>query len=134
MGCLLDLECAAARLDAVKFCLDHGAKVNAKDVKGYTALQGAAFRGDNEMVKYLIAAGADIHATTKDGDTAADVANGLFEHAIPHPDTVALLESLGSTNSHNCRSNECVVAPKEDKPLAAAGEIRLCGDSGYQGR
>jgi uncharacterized protein len=110
----------SARLDAVKYCLDHGANVNAKDAKGYTALQGAAFRGDNETVKYLIAAGADIHATAKDGDTVADFANGLFEHAIPHPDTVALLEGLGSVNSHNCRSNECVVPPKEDKPVVAA--------------
>jgi len=110
----------SARLDAVKYCLEHGANVNAKDAKGYTALQGAAFRGDNEMVKYLISAGADIHATAKDGDTVADFANGLFEHAIPHPDTVALLESLGSVNSHNCRSNECVVPPKEDKPVVAA--------------
>jgi uncharacterized protein len=109
-----------ARLDAVKYCLDHGANVNAKDAKGYTALHGAAFRGDNEMVKYLIATGADVQAKTKDGDTVADVANGLFEHAIPHADTVALVQGLGSVNSHNCRSNECVVPPKEDKPVAAA--------------
>jgi ankyrin repeat protein len=109
----------ASRLDAVQFCLAHGANVNAKDVKGYTALHGAAFRGDNAMVKYLIASGADVHAKTKDGDTVADVANGLFEHAIPHEDTVALLEGLGSSNSHNCRSNECVVAPNEDKSTAA---------------
>lgn len=110
------------RLEAVKFCLHHGANVNAKDAKGYTALHGAAFRGDNEMVKFLIANGADVHATTKDGDTVADLANGLFEHAIPHEDTVALLESLGSTNSHNCRSNECVVPTKEDKATAAAAK------------
>jgi ankyrin repeat protein len=116
-----------ARLDAVKYCLDHGANVNTKDAKGYTALQGAAFRGDNETVKYLIAAGADIHATAKDGDTVADFANGLFEHAIPHPDTVALLEGLGSVNSHNCRSNECVVAPKEDKPVAVAAKSGAAG-------
>ena len=105
-----------ARIDAVKFCLNHGANVNARDAKGYTALHGAAFRGDNETVKYLISAGADIHAASKDGDTVADFANGLFEHALPHPDTVALLEGLGSVNSHNCRSNECVVPTKEDKP------------------
>jgi len=107
------------RLDAVKYCIDHGVKVNAKDVKGYTALHGAAFRGDNEMIHYLLASGADIHAATKDGDTVADVANGLFEHAIPHADTVALLEGLGSANSHHCRSNECVVAPNEDKTVTA---------------
>jgi ankyrin repeat protein len=109
----------ATRLEAVKFCLDHGANPNARDAKGYTALHGAAFRGDGEMIKYLISAGADIQATTKDGDTVADLANGLFEHAIPHPDTVALLEGLGSKNSHNCRSNECVVPTKEDKAAVA---------------
>jgi len=109
-----------ARLDAVKFCLDHGADLKATDAKGYTALHGAAFRGDNEMANYLLSLGADIHARTKDGDTVADFANGLFEHAMVHPETVALLEQKGSVNSHNCRSNECVVPPKEDKAVATA--------------
>jgi ankyrin repeat protein len=112
-----------SRLDAVKFCLEHGAAVDAHDAKGYAALDGAAFRGDNEMVSYLIAKGADVHAKTKAGDTVADLANGLFEHAVVHPDTVALLERLGSVNSHNCRSNECVVPTKEDKPAVAAKEL-----------
>ena len=108
------------RTDAVKLCLQYGADLNAVDSKGYTALHGAAFRGDNDLVKYLIALGADVHVRTKDGDTVADLANGLFEHAMVHPDTVALLEQLGSSNSHNCRSNECVVPAKEDKPAALA--------------
>jgi len=108
------------RLVAVQYCLDHGADINARDVKGYSALHGAAFRGDNELVKYLLAHGADIHAKTKDGDSVADVANGLFEHAMVHVETVALLEQAGSTNAHNCRSNECVVPAKEDKPVADA--------------
>jgi ankyrin repeat protein len=109
-----------SRLDAVKFCLERGAALDAKDAKGYSALDGAAFRGDNEMVSYLVAQGADVHAKTKAGDTVADLANGLFEHAVVHPDTVALLERMGSVNSHNCRSNECVVPTKEDKPAAVA--------------
>jgi ankyrin repeat protein len=109
-----------SRLDAVKFCLEHGAPLDAKDAKGYSALDGAAFRGDNEMVQYLVAQGADVRSKTKDGDTVADLANGLFEHAVVHPDTVALLERLGSANSHNCRSNECVVPTKEDKPAVVA--------------
>jgi ankyrin repeat protein len=109
-----------SRLDAVKFCLEHGAVVSARDAKGYSALEGAAFRGDNELVNYLIAKGADVHAKTKAGDTVADLANGLFEHAVVHPETVALLERLGSVNSHNCRSNECVVPTKEDKPAVVA--------------
>jgi len=117
-----------SRLDTVKFCLDHGADLNAKDMKGYSALHGAAFRGDNEMVKYLVDRGADVHAKTKDGGTVADLANGLFEHAVVHLDTVALLEHLGSTNSHNCRSNECVVPTKEDKPAVVADAAKA-GDA-----
>jgi len=109
-----------SRLDAIKFCLEHGAQVSARDAKGYSALEGAAFRGDNESITYLIANGADVYAKTKAGDTVADLANGLFEHAVVHPDTVALLERLGSANSHNCRSNECVVPTKEDKPVVVS--------------
>jgi ankyrin repeat protein len=111
-----------SRLDAVKFCLEHNGPMDARDAKGYSALDGAAFRGDNEMINFLIAKGADVHAKTKAGDTVADLANGLFEHAVVHPDTVALLEKLGSINSHNCRSNECVVPTKEDKPVVVAKE------------
>jgi ankyrin repeat protein len=111
-----------SRLDAVKFCIEHGAALDAKDAKGYSALDGAAFRGDSEMVSYLVAKGADVRTKTKAGDTVADLANGLFEHAVVHPETVALLERLGSVNSHNCRSNECVVPTKEDKPAVVAKE------------
>jgi ankyrin repeat protein len=101
---------------AVEYCLQHGNDVNAVDSRGYTALHGVSFRGDNEMVKYLVAKGARTNVKTKAGDYPADMANGPIPHSLPHPDTVALLESLGSPNSHNCRSDQCVVAPKEDKP------------------
>jgi ankyrin repeat protein len=96
-------------MDAVKFCVEHGADVNAVDVKGYTALHGAAIRGDNDMVKYLLEKGAKIDAVTKTGDSVADMANGPFEHAIPHPDTRDMLIKLGSKDSNNCRSDQCVV-------------------------
>lgn len=120
----------SSRLEVVQFLLEHGADVKTVDSKGYTALHGAAFRGDNEMAKYLLAQGADIHAKTKDGDTVADLANGLFEHATVHSDTVELLEGLGSANSHNCRSNECVVPTKEDK--RPAGEDRSIDSVGMK--
>ncbi|WP_213804176.1 ankyrin repeat domain-containing protein [Granulicella sp. dw_53] len=110
----------SARIDAVKFCLEHGADLNKADVKGYTALHGAAFRGDDALITYLLAHGADLGAKTKLGDTVADSANGLFEHAVVHPETVALLERLGSKSSNNCRSNECLVPTKEDKPVNTA--------------
>jgi ankyrin repeat protein len=99
-------------MNAVKFCLDNGASINAADQKGYTALHGAAVRGDNEIVAFLVSKGADIKAVTKAGDTVADMANGPFEHALPHPDTVALLVKMGSKNNNNCRADKCVVPGK----------------------
>jgi ankyrin repeat protein len=110
----------SSRLDAVKFCLEHGAQINNADVKGYTAIHGAAFRGDDALISYLLAQGADLSAKTKQGDTVADSANGLFEHAVVHPETVALLERLGSHSSNNCRSNECLVPTKEEKQGSVA--------------
>ena len=48
------------------------------------------------------------------------MANGPTRFGQPHPETVALLEKLGSANSHNCRSDQCVVAPEAtiyERPL-----------------
>ena len=88
--------------------------MNAADNRGYTALHGAAYLGDNDMVNYLVSKGAKVDVKSKAGDSAADMANGPTRFGQPHPETLALLEKLGSPNSHNCRSDQCVVAPRED--------------------
>jgi hypothetical protein len=63
-------------------------------------------------VKFLVSKGAKVDVKSKAGDTVADMANGPTRFGLPHPETAALLESLGSANSHNCRSDQCLVAPK----------------------
>ena len=95
--------------DAVKYCVELGNDVNAVDNRGYTALHGAAYLGKNDMVEYLVSKGAKVDAKSKAGDSPADMANGPTRFGQPHPETVALLEKLGSPNSHNCRSDQCVV-------------------------
>ncbi len=110
-------------VEAVKYCVELGNDVNATDNRGYTALHGAAYLGDNEMINYLVSKGAKVDAKSKAGDSAADMANGPTRFGQPHPESVALLEKLGSPNSHNCRSDQCVVAPKAniyDRPLTVA--------------
>lgn len=97
------------RLAAVKYCMSLGVKINQADALGYTALGGAAFAGDLDVIRYLVKQGADIHAMDKAGDTVADLANGLFEKSIPQPKAVALLVTMGVPQPHNCRSSECVV-------------------------
>jgi ankyrin repeat protein len=99
-------------VDAVKYCVELGNDVNAADERGYTALHGAAFLGDNAMVNYLTSKGAKTNVKSKQGDSVADMANGPTRFGQPHLATVALLEKLGSPNSHNCRSDQCVVAAR----------------------
>src|SRR4051794_2403141 len=80
------------------------ADVNARDNDGYTPLHHAAARGDNEMITYLVSKGADVTAVARSGQTTADMANGPVQRISPYPATVALLEKLGSKNSHKCVS------------------------------
>jgi uncharacterized protein len=105
-------------MKAVQYCLDLGLDVNAKDVKDYTALHGAAFRGDTALVAFLVEKGAKTDVMTKDGLSSADMANGPTEHSEQHPETVALLTKLGSPFANNCRSTNCfIVDGKERKKL-----------------
>ncbi|HTS26307.1 MAG TPA: ankyrin repeat domain-containing protein [Bryobacteraceae bacterium] len=108
-------------MPAVHYCLELGIDVNAVDNRGYTALHGAAYIGNNEMASLLVQKGAKVDVRTKAGDTVADMANGPNRFGIPHPETVALLEKLGSPNSHNCRSDQCLVAPREDNAPRRGG-------------
>ncbi len=90
---------------AVKYLVEElGADVNARDNDGYTPLHHAAARGDNDMIAYLVSKGADVTAVARSGQTTADMANGPVQRISPIPATVALLEKLGSKNSHKCVS------------------------------
>jgi ankyrin repeat protein len=94
-----------AWLATVKYLVEElGADVNARDANGYTPLHNAAARGDNELIMYLVSKGADVKAVSRRGQTTADMANGPVSRISPFPDTVALLEKLGSKNNHKCAS------------------------------
>jgi ankyrin repeat protein len=80
------------------------ADVNARDQQGMTPLHHAAARGDNEMIEYLVAHGADPKAVSRTGRTTVDMANGPVQRLRPFPETIALLEKLGAINQHHCVS------------------------------
>ena len=76
-------------IPAVKFCLDHGADINAENMYGYSALHGAGYRGNNDLIKFMVEKGANLMAKNKAGQTARDMANG----SKPTDDAPIVLQS-----------------------------------------
>jgi len=83
---------------------EQGADVNSRDQNGYSPLHNAASRGDLEMIRYLVDHGADVMVLSRRGQTTVDMANGPQQRIQPFPEAMALLESLGAINNHNCVS------------------------------
>ena len=84
--------------EAVRLLLEAGADVNAVNEADFTALHGAAFRGVNEVVAYLVANGADIDARDFRGRTPYRMAEGSKQsfQFQSWPETAALLAELGA--------------------------------------
>ena len=89
---------APAAEEAVKLLVETGANVNAVNEADFTALHGAAFRGLNEVVQYLVEHGADIDARDFRGRTAYRLAEGAKQsfQFQDWPETAALLKQLGA--------------------------------------
>lgn len=85
-------------LEALQLAITFGLDINAANNRGETALHGAALRGADTLVQYLIDHGASLNAKTKQGHTPLDVAMGksvVGQLPVPHETTVALLRKLG---------------------------------------
>ena len=63
------------QVQVVEMLLEKGARINAADEKGNTALIDAASKGNFDIVELLVDKGADITHRNKDGHTAADIAS-----------------------------------------------------------
>ena len=90
-------EGAAKLLEAVKLCHDLGMDVNAVNSMGLTAMMGAANRGSDEIIRFLVEKGARLDPKDKEGRSALTWAEGVFlatHPAKPKPSSIALLKSL----------------------------------------
>jgi ankyrin repeat protein len=94
-------------LDVVRLLLEKGADIKAANDHGITALHGAAYKGANKVVQFLVDQGADLAAQDKGEDfgfgassahmTPLNWAEGVpigMSSAIFHKDTVALMTLL----------------------------------------
>ena len=125
-------------LNVVKYLVEeHGADVNLPDGWGYTPLHYASVRGGNDLIEYLVSQGADVKAVSRLGQSTADLARGGragYFSRPPYPETVELLQSLGSElkclNSHFRGTGDWCpgagVAPfdEEEKPNGPPGPGR----------
>ena len=84
-------------LEAVRLCHELGMDVNAVNSMGLTAVFGAANRGSDDIIRFLVAKGARLDIADNQGRTPLDWAKGVFlatHPAEPKPSSIALIESL----------------------------------------
>jgi uncharacterized protein len=84
-------------LEAVQLAASLGNDVNAVNSMGLTALHGAANRGSNDIIRFLVEKGARLDIADKQGRTALTWAQGVFLATHPpeaKPQTIALLKQL----------------------------------------
>jgi ankyrin repeat protein len=88
-----------ALLEAVQLCYQLGMDVNAVNSMGLTALHGAANRGSDDIIRFLVEKGAKIDVKDKEGRTPMTWAEGVFlatHPAKPKPSSIALLQTLSA--------------------------------------
>ncbi len=91
----------AEAIASIKLCLNAGADVNAVNNQGDTALHGAAQKGYDQVVQFLVDHGAKLDIKDKRGRTPLDAAMGLMGNGgfdgtrrDVHESTAALLRKL----------------------------------------
>jgi len=91
--------------EAVKICFEQGNDVNAVDANGDTALHGAAHRGSNEIVQFLVEHGAKLDVVNKLGWTPYLIADGvLYPNTYNRRlETAALALDAGVQHQHDGR-------------------------------
>ena len=86
-----------ALLEAVKICYELGMSVNDVNSMGITAVMGAANRGSDDIIQFLVEKGARLDVKDNEGRTPLTWAEGVFlatHPAKPKPSSIALIKKL----------------------------------------
>jgi uncharacterized protein len=87
-------------LEAVKMCFELGLSVNDANSMGITAVMGAANRGSDEIIEYLVSKSAKLDVKDNEGRTPLNWAEGVFlatHPAKPKPSSIVLIKKLMGT-------------------------------------
>jgi ankyrin repeat protein len=84
--------CLSGDLDVVRFLVDRGADVKARNRLGFTALHGAALSGDAVMVGLLLDRGADPNAKVVLSEPADDISTPLL--TVAHRGDATVVQRL----------------------------------------
>jgi ankyrin repeat protein len=108
--------------EAVKICYEHGNKVDVVDANGDTALHGAAHRGSNEIVSFLVDKGAKLDVVDVIGWSPLTIAHGvLYPNTFNrHLDTAELLLKLGANHTVG-KARQEDLAPGDEGSIGLAG-------------
>jgi ankyrin repeat protein len=90
-------ESKESLMEALRLCVEKGADVNAANSMGITAVIGAANRGSDDMIEFLVQKGAKLDVKDKEGRTPLVWAGGIFLATNPpeeKPHTMALIRKL----------------------------------------
>jgi ankyrin repeat protein len=90
-------EGPAQLLEAVKLCYSLGMDVNQANSMGITALHGAANRGSDDIIRFLVEKGANLTVQDNEHRSALDWAKGVFlatHPPEPKPSSMALITGL----------------------------------------
>jgi uncharacterized protein len=95
--------------EAVKLAVELGANVNAVNKDGETALHGAAYAGEDDIIRFLAQKGAHLDAKDKYGQTPWSIAEGIVPPTLlkhkekplgSRQSSARLLRNLGSNTEH----------------------------------
>ncbi len=110
-------------ISTIKFLLDLGADVNAKNEFGETALHGATYHAALDVIRFLVNSGADINATNWAEQTPLRTAQGHFYSGtfVRYPEAAELLRKLGADPSAGVQLNFGITGYVEGKDEGSKG-------------
>ena len=93
-------------LEALKVALGAGLDLSEANTRGETSLHGAASRGADTIVQFIVDKGGRLNEKTKQGLTPLDYAMGkhiTIQLPVPRDSTVALIKKLGGVEGKDLK-------------------------------